>query len=144
MIALRWIPILAFGAVAYAGLDEVRTEPDARKRYQKALDYASAQIDEARKAYQSGAMAGFRTALGEVRAGAELCDETLRAPGRNSARNLGQFKKAEIRLREILRRLEQLSSDSAVEDRKPIEQVREPVQRIQNQLLVDITSRRKL
>ena len=139
MIVLRLILMLCLPVLlAFAAGD------DPRKRYQKEIDHASNQIDAARKAYQAGSTAGFQSALSEIAAATERCDQILRAPGKNNARNLGQFKKAEIRLREILRRLDQLANETAVDDRKPIQAAREVVQRIHDQLLVDITSRRKL
>lgn len=125
-------------------LDTIRGDADPQRRYRAALDYAAQQITASRKAYEDGKVREFEAALGEVVAGVKLCDETLRAPGRNRVRNATHFKKAELKTREILRRLDQLGRETGVDDRAPVEKAKTAVQAIQDRLLLDITGRRPL
>jgi hypothetical protein len=124
-------------------LDAVRAEPRADKRYEKALDFASEQITEARKQYQDGKFEQFRNCVGDVIVAVKLCDQTLRGTGKNPSKSPKHFKRAEMRMREILRRLTGLEQDVSVEDRNVVTKAKSSVQEIHDNLLFDIMGRRK-
>ncbi len=126
------------------GLDTIRNNADQERRYRAALDYSGEQLTASRKAYEENRHADFTAALDEVAAGARLCDETLRATGRNRVRNATHFKRAELKLRELMRRLAQFEKEVSVDDRGPVHKVKETVQALHDQLLLDITGRRRL
>ncbi len=143
-LGLVAVAVLAVSVQGAGGLDAIKGEPDVQKRYRAALDYSAEQITVARKAYEENRQKDFEAALAEVVAGAKLCDDTLRAPGKNRVRNLNHFKRAELKLREVLRRLDQLDKEAGVDDRGPVQKARAAVHTIHDRLLMDITSRRRL
>lgn len=141
---LAAVILLAGSAQAAGGLDAIRDDPDPQRRYRAALDYSAEQITVARKAYEENRHQDFDGALKEVAAGARLCDETLRAPVNKRIRNASHYKRAELKLREVLRRLTQLEKEVSVDDRAHILKTRDAVQEIHDRLLLDITGRRRL
>ncbi len=132
-----------WGGQPPAGLDAVRTEPRADKRYEKALDFASEQITVARKDYRDGRIEQFRQCVENVGEAVKVCDQTLRGTGKNPSKSPKHFKRAEMRMREIIRRLTGLEGDVSVEDRGVIAKVKTSVQEIHDNLLFDIMGRRK-
>jgi len=124
-------------------LDAVRAEPRPDKRYEKALDFASEQITGARKQYQDGKFEQFRQCMRDVAEAVKLCDQALRGTGKNPSKSPKNFKRAEMRMREILRRLTGLEQDVSVEDRGVVAKAKSSVQEIHDNLLFDIMGRRK-
>lgn len=129
--------------LAAQDLESVRAERDPEKRYRAALDVAWKAVDDARKHVQAGDQEPFTAALDRVLAGVRLCDETLRATGKDPSRNPKHFKRAELRIRDLLRRLRSLHEEAGFENREPVEQTRVKVQQIHDELLLDIMGRRK-
>lgn len=128
---------------APADLAAARAEPNLEKRYAKALDNAFTAVGEARKAYDESRAAEFVQALAEARESVELCDESLRKTGKNPARSPKHFKRAELRLRDLLKRLEALRQYAGVDDREPVEKVKDRIQYLHEELLLDIMGRRR-
>jgi hypothetical protein len=123
--------------------DSVRTEPNPEKRYWKALEFGSSQIVEARKLYSEGKPAEFTQALDLVTQAVQLCDETLRGTGKNPAKYPKHFKKAELKIREIMRRLTSFEEEVSIDDRPTVANAKKQVQKLHEELLFDIMGRRK-
>lgn len=131
------------GRAAAGGAGCGAAEPRADKRYEKALDFASEQITVARKDYRDGRIEQFRQCVENVGEAVKVCDQTLRGTGKNPSKSPKHFKRAEMRMREIIRRLTGLEGDVSVEDRGVIAKVKTSVQEIHDNLLFDIMGRRK-
>jgi len=123
--------------------DAVMAEPNLEKRSEKALQYAEAQLEIASKAYEQGETGTMKTSLDEVAAGARICLESLEATGKDGRRNPKYFKRAEINMRKLLRKLENLRFAAAVDDRPPIDEVIHSAQQVHEKILADIMSKDK-
>jgi len=112
-------------------LGQVRREPDPNKRVVKAMDYASAQLTAARQSAGKAEIEPLRAALEEMNAAAALALETVKAMRKPAQ----AAKRAELRSRELLRRLETLLQDLSVDDRDAAAPFRDKLQSIQEELL---------
>jgi len=122
-------------------LNTVRNEPNLEKRSDLALEYANTAIDSARDAINAGDSAKVQAALTEVRESVELSWHSLTDSGKY-ARNNNFFKRAEVRARAFLRRLDGLHDIAAVEDQPAVEKVRARVAEIHDDLIQGIMSKK--
>lgn len=128
--------------LALVDLSSVRSQPNAEKRSELALDNANHAIDEARAAYQSGDMAKTGAELNEVRESVDVTLDALESSGKQP-RKSKYFKQAEIKLRQMLRRLSGFRDEMSVEDRKPLDDAATRVQEVHDRLLSEIMSKKK-
>ena len=138
--------LLAFALVSLCrggDLDAIKAEPNLEKRSDRALDNADQEIDAARKAYAAGDLNGTRQALQDVRASVELSYDSLQETGKNPRRSPKHFKRAELKIREMLRRLRGLEDEFSVEDRPPVQEVEQRLQEIHDELLTGIMTKKK-
>lgn len=122
-------------------LSTVRNEPNLEKRSDLALEYANTAIDSARDAINAGDSAKVQAALAEVRESVELSWHSLTDTGKY-ARSNSFFKRAEVRTRAFLRRLDGLHDIAAVEDQPAVEQVRARVAEIHDELIQGIMGKK--
>src|SRR5258706_2005607 len=108
-------------------LGSIKNEPNLEKRSELALDYANTALDQAREAYNAGDVAKTEAALGELRESVELAYQSLEETGKDARRNPKFFKRAELKTRELMRRLDGLRSTVGFEDRALVEKVRDRV-----------------
>jgi hypothetical protein len=131
-------------ALPAADLAAVKTEPNLEKRARRALDNASAACMAAEDAYtKQGNPEQANAALDEVRQSVELADVSLRQTGKSPVKSPRQFKDAEIRTRELLRRLTDLRGAMSALDRDHIDEVRAAIQKIHDDLLAGIMGGKK-
>jgi len=136
---MQWILVLAL-AFDLAG---VKSEPNLEKRSDRALDNANSALDAARDAYNKGEFDASKADLEEVTASVDLAYESLEKSGKDPRRDPKWFKRAEMRTRELLRRLEGLRETFSFSDRSSVEKVRDRVSVIHDNLLEGIMSKRK-
>jgi len=136
---MQWllIAILAFD------LASIKNEPNLEKRSELALDHAGTELDEAREAYNAGDVAKMESALGEVGESVELAYHSLTDTGKDARRNPKFFKRAELRTRELMRRLEGIRESVSYQDRALVEVVRDRVAEVHDELLKGIMSKKK-
>ena len=140
---MRWMLIFALGTLALASdLAGVKAEPNLEKRSDRALENANSALDAARDAYTRGEYDQSQTQLDEVGASVDLAYESLRQTGKDP-RHSGKFKQAEMRLRELLRRLEGLRQMVSFTDRAAVDKLRDHVSDIHDNLLDGVMGRRK-
>ena len=135
---------LAFSQASQAGPDlaGVKSEPNLEKRSDRALDNANLALDAARDAYGRGEFEQSKAALEQVGASVDLAFESLQQTGKDPRRN-GKFKQAELRIRELLRRLEGFGQTMSFTDRTVLDKIRDRVSMIHDDLLDGIMSKRK-
>ncbi len=121
----------------------IRAEKDMERRYTKAIDLAVSQVAAARLKYENGLLEDFRSSLILVEKSVRLCDETVRSSGKDPAKSPKHFKRAEQKIREIIRKLSGLETAVSVEDREVVRKVRQNLQQLQEELVMDIVGRRK-
>lgn len=120
-----------------ADLAAVKAEADPIRRAAKAIDYAFGAVQDARRQMDDAAV--FKTSIEAVAEGAELAAESLEA----GPRKIGDWKKAEMRVRDLLRRLETLRQDAPIDDRTAVEAVAARVRIANERLLALVMGRRK-
>ena len=140
---MRWMLIFVLGTLALASdLAGVKAEPNLEKRSDRALENANSALDAARDAYTRGEYDQSQTQLDEVGASVDLAYESLRQTGKDP-RHSGKFKQAEMRLRELLRRLEGMRQMVSFTDRAAVDKLRDHVSDIHDNLLDGVMGRRK-
>lgn len=125
-----------------ADLASVRNEPNLERRSELALDYASQTVVAARDAYNSGDSTKMQAALGEGGEAVDVAYQALSDTGKNP-RNNKYFKRAELRTRDLIRRLDGLAQTVGVDERDLVHKLREHVAEVHDNLLKGIMSKRK-
>ena len=128
--------------VTGADLAGVRNEPNLEKRSEKALENANIAVDEARKAYQSSDLAVFGLLLKEVEESAALSYQSLEDTGKAARRNPKFFKRAEMKLHALAKRLEALGSDVNFEDRVLVEATRKKLSDLEDKIVFEIMTKK--
>lgn len=123
-------------------LAAIRNEPNLEKRSDLALDYANTAIDSAREAANAGDDAKLHSALAQVTESVELSWSSLSDTGKY-ARNNNGFKRAEVRTREMLRRLDGLRDLADLDEKPEVEKVRGRVAEIHDDLIQKIMSKKE-
>ena len=123
-------------------LSAIKSMPNLEHRSDMALDYAYTALDNAQDDYAVGDLAKWRGEIGDVRDAVKLSFESLEEAGKN-AHNDRHYKRAEMKTRELVRRLDSARDDVSFEDRAVLDQVRAKVSEIHDELLQRIMSRTK-
>ena len=131
---------LSAGFLLLADQPSWKTERDLHKRVEKGLEVTEQQLDDARKTYRERdpykAQEELAVALDTAMEAYQMIvdsDEDMR-------KRAGRFKKIEIQLRGILRKLEDHERQVDVLDRGPVERARKTVSRMQDNLLKSMFS----
>lgn len=128
--------------LAFADLAAVKSEPNPEKRSDLAVKNAADALENARTAYQAGDINKTNAELNEVRDSINLALDSLESSGKQP-RKSKYYKRAEIRVRELLRRMSGFRDEMSVEDRKPLDDVAARVQEVHDRLLSEIMSKGK-
>jgi len=136
--------LLAIGALASdPALEAVKTEPNLEKRSEKALLAAQQILDQLRRGGDLHDQAKLQTALDNIRAGVELCVDSLQASGKDARRSPKYFKKAEIGLRKLNRHLEDVRIALSADEREPVASLLVYTQQVQEDLLLGIFTKKR-
>lgn len=117
-------------------------EPDLEKRYLQAFDAAGKAIDASRAASNEGKPEESRKLLDESASAVESVLTTLEAMGKPPHKNAKNYKRAELRSREILRRIDALLRDSGIDEREFLKSARERVSAAHEKLLEGVMSKK--
>jgi hypothetical protein len=123
-------------------LSSIKSEPNLERRSELSLEYAASELDTARDSYNAGDSSKMQSALDEMGASVDLCYQSLLATGKNP-RNNNHFKRAELKTRELVRRLDGLRDVVGFDERALVEKVREHVAEVHDELLKGIMSKKK-
>jgi hypothetical protein len=121
-------------------LAAIKLEPNLERRSELALGNASSAMDAARDA--SSDETKLKPALQELRESVDLAYQSLVDSGKSARRNPKFFKKAELKTRELMRRLEGLAQAVDADDRAIVESVRERVSKVHDDLIQDIMQKK--
>ena len=133
--------ILAGSALA-GDLQAVRAEPDLNKRAELAMANAESDLTAAGGAFKAGNSDNGRAALADVQASVELACDSLRGTNK-PPRNNKYYKRVELSMRTLLRRVDDLGRAVAFDDRSAVEAVQKRLQELHDKILLDIMSKRK-
>lgn len=123
-------------------LAAIKLEPNLERRSERALDNASSAMDLARDASSAGASEKIKAAVEELRDSVELAYQSLADSGKSARRSPKFFKRAELRTRELMRRLEGLAQAVDTDDRTLVESVRDRVSKVHDDLIKDIMQKK--
>ncbi len=124
-------------------LTAIQSEPNLEKRSERALDYANMVLDAARDDYNSGNYDKSQNELQEVCDSVDLAYQSLSDTGKDPRKDPKFFKRAELRTRELLRRLEGVGQGMSQVDRGTLDKVRERISEVHDNLLNGIMSKKK-
>ena len=127
--------ILLAATLICQGLDAVKAEPDLEKRSEKALLHAEKVMDGLRKLYEAGEWKRVVDALSEVEQCATLARESLQNSGKNPRRSPKYFKRAELKLRTLARRLDSAAHVVSIDERPDVLRVKDTVQKEHDTIL---------
>lgn len=144
MKAASFVLLLFATAAGWAGdLQGVKAEPNLERRSDRALDNANRAISEARDAYAANDLEKSKAALQETVASVELSFEALEGTGKHPRSSPKHFKKAELSVREMLRRLKGLETDFNVDERPLLVATEERLQAVHERLIDGLMSKKK-
>jgi hypothetical protein len=124
-------------------LARLQSESNLEKRAHAALDNAEEALKLARDAYTSGDPAAAESRVEEVGQSVEMVDTTLKQTGKNPSRSPKHFKYAELRTRELLRKLDGFRDGMSVADRPAVDRVIATIQKIHDAWLEGIMGKKK-
>jgi cell fate (sporulation/competence/biofilm development) regulator YmcA (YheA/YmcA/DUF963 family) len=125
-----------------ADLAAIRSEPNLERRSDMALDYISGVLGQVQELYNSGQIEQWRGALNRINEAVDLSYESLRAAQKNP-RNDKHYKRAELKTREFLRRLDGMRDEVNFDDRAALDQVRAKISQVHDELLEKIMGKRR-
>lgn len=135
--------IWLLGTMLALDLNSVRQEPNLERRSDLALDHANEALDAARDAFQANDTAKMQAALDEVTESVNLSYQSLEDTGKDARRNPKFFKRAELKTRELLRRLDGFRIAVDIDSRASVDRVRDRVNEVHDNLLKSIMSKKK-
>ncbi len=138
-----WAMICTASALLAFDLEGIRSEPNPERRSDRAMINAQVTLDGARDAYRKGDVPKAAIALEEVRESVDLGYEALVDGGKDPHKHPKFFKAAELKTRDMLRRLNDMYREVAQEDRVIVEKVRDSVSEVHDNLLNGIMTRKK-
>ncbi|MEO8129394.1 MAG: hypothetical protein ABJF23_02195 [Bryobacteraceae bacterium] len=125
-----------------ADLADVRNEPNLEKRSEKALENANTAMDEAKKAYKARDFAGFKARVQEVEESAELSYLSLEETGKAARRSPKFFKRSEMKIHALTKRLEALAAEVSLEDRGLVEAARKNLSDLEDKIVFEIMTKK--
>jgi hypothetical protein len=140
---VKFVLALVLGLpLAVADISTVKAEPDPERRSELALTNADKAIDAARQAYNGGDKDAEQAALVEVR---ELVDVSIVSleSTHKAPRNSKYYKRAELRVGALLRRLHSLRDEMAFDGRQTVEAVIKRLSDVHDELINAVMSKKK-
>jgi hypothetical protein len=135
------IPVLVYLLMA-SDLPAIKALPDLEKRSDLALVNADSDVTAAREAYNQGDVKKMQTILDDLRESVKFSLDSLEQTHKR-ARNSKYYKQAELKTRALARRLMTLADEVSIDDRKTVEDARQHVLDVHDQLLSDIMGKKK-
>ena len=147
---MKWaaflLPLLLTGAPEGTPADDLarlQSEPHPDKRAHLALDNADDALKQARDGYDKGDGEAVAARLQEVEHSVELAQSSLKQTGKNPSKSPKHFKYAELKTRDLLRKLDAFREAMSVADRPALDHVIGAVQKIHDNLLDGIMGKNK-
>ena len=134
--------LMAVAALS-ANLNSVRAEPNIEKRSRLALDNADAAFVRSKANLEGGHAEAAAADLVEVQQSVEVARDALAETHQNPSRHPKNFKYAETRTRELLRRLKAWQDSIDSTDRPMIEAVRNRIQEVHDEWLTGIMGKKR-
>ena len=135
---------LLAGVSATAQPDAVKAEPDPNRRAELAVDQADHDLDAAREAWQAGDWDKTQLALKQMKESAELADTSLAETAKQKPpRNNRHYKTVEMKLKELIRRVDAFRLEVDFEQRDTVNVVETRLQELHDQILDAVMTKRR-
>lgn len=122
-------------------LEQVKQEPDLVKRSERALALADSMCAQARLIVRdSGSRAELFAVLNVTVEASELSLKSLRDTGRKASKLSKQYKRGELRTRDITRQLADIATALNLDDRPAAEKLRDRVSLVHEEYLLGVMS----
>ncbi len=124
-----------------AALAQVKQEPDLIKRSERALALADSTCVLARKIVKdSGSRTELIAALNVTAEAAELSLKSLRDTGKKASKLSRQYKRGELRTRDMMRQMGDIAAALNLDDRPEAEKLRDRVALVHEEYLLGVMS----
>ena len=135
---------VAMALGSQADLGSIQSEPKPERRAQLALENADGALKAAQDAYLAkGDLKQTGASLDEFSESVQLAYTSLVGTHKNPSRSPKHFKRAEIKTRELLRRLNDFRDQMGVDDREIADKAHAIVQKVHEDLLEGIMGGKK-
>lgn len=125
-------------------LDTVGKEQNLTRRSQRALEFAEREMAKAQKIVKDfGSRSELQAALDNIVAGSELALQALRETGRPPRRLSREYKRGELKTRDLIRRLEDLEKALSLDDRPIAEAALKKVTQIHEDFLLGVMGQKR-
>ena len=121
-----------------ADLKRTLAEPNLEKRSGLAMSNAKFACQNARAAYERGDDEQVAAAVSEIQESVNLAYTSLKGTGKDPRRSSKWFKKAEIEMRSLLRKLESVQEMMSIDDRAILDKVKAQVELVHDELLLGL------
>lgn len=135
---------VSLALASQSDLGTIKSEPKPEKRAERALDNADESLKSAQEAYLvKGDLKQTSSELEELSQSVELAYASLMDTHKNPSKSPKHFKRAEIKTRELLRRLNDFREQMSVDDRAAADKARAALQKVHEDLLEGIMGGKK-
>jgi len=137
--------VLLCGWLASAAESEfptVMAESNLEKRSDLALQEADKAIDAAKKAYDEKQLEDFKARVTDVEELVQLSYKSLQDTGKRARRSPKFFKRAEHNIRALMRRLDTLGMEVALDDRDFVAAANRRVGEVHDNVLQDVMTKK--
>ncbi len=141
-VAAAVLLLVAAPAGLWADLAKARAQPNLERRARLALENAALQLRLASQADKSGDWAKTKEALAELGESVDLAYLSLKQTGKNP-RNSGQFKNLEVKIRGLLKNLEEFRRTLDFEQREELAPLVEHLRQVQDEVLLSVMTPKK-
>ena len=141
-IAAAVLLLVAAPMGLWADLAKARAQPNLERRARLALENAALQLRLASQANKSGDWAKTKEALAEMGESVDLAYLSLKQTGKNP-RNSGQFKNLEVKIRGLLKNLEEFRRTLDFEQREELAPLVEHLRQVQDEVLLSVMTPKK-
>ena len=121
----------------------VAAEPNLEKRSRLALDEAENAVKQAKQAYYAGNTQETQKEIDEVARYTEMAYAALESTGKNPRKSPKYFKYAEIKSRELIRRLDALAQEMDAADRGMVEPAKDRIRKVNEEILSGIMGKKR-
>lgn len=135
--------LLSLAGVARADLKRAMAEPNLEKRSKLALENAKAAYQAARDAYAKGDLDLVKTCADEVGQSVDLAFQSLEQTNKNPRNSPRYFKSAEQETSDLARRIDAFQQDMSYDERPMLDKLKARIQKVHDDLLMQLMEGRK-
>ena len=136
------ISLVVLGRLAGSEFPAVMAEPNLEKRSDLALLEADRAVTAAKKAYEEGKPEDFKARVTDVEELVQLSYKSLQDTGKRARNKPKYFKRAELGIRALMRRIDSLAAEVALEDRNVVTAVHKSLNEVHDNVLHDIMTKK--